>query len=188
MTPSFASRAGAKLAHALDVFQINPSGLVCTDLGCSTGGFVDCLLQRGATKVYAVDTGYGVLDWKLRNDQRVVVIERTNALHVKLPEPIDLITIDVGWTPQRLIIPHALKLLKPGGNIISLIKPHYESAPNQRQAGTVIDSVLDDVLMQVRHDVAAAGVAILHEVESPLVGGKGGNREWLWLMKPEKNS
>src|SRR5271163_2045641 len=98
---SFASRAGLKLDHALDAFELDVTGLVCADLGCSTGGFVDCLLQRGAAKVYAIDTGYGVLDWKLRKDQRVVVMERTNAMHATLPEPAALLTIDVAWTRQR---------------------------------------------------------------------------------------
>src|SRR3989344_6816827 len=122
----YVSRAGEKLAFALDYWHIDVTGLVCADLGCSTGGFTDCLLQHSAAKVYAVDTGYGVLDYKLRKDPRVVALERTNALHVKLPERVDLVTIDVGWTPQKLILPRALELLKPGGKIISLVKPHYE--------------------------------------------------------------
>lgn len=95
----FASRSGHKLAAALDAFSIDPSGLICADLGCNVGGFTDCLLQRGAAKVYAVDTGYGTLAWKLRDP--VVVMERTNAMHVVLPETVDLVTIDVAWTPQH---------------------------------------------------------------------------------------
>src|SRR4051812_11330036 len=98
---TFISRAGQKLDHALTAFGVGVGGLVCADLGSNTGGFVDCLLQRGASRVYAVDTGYGVLDWKLRKDPRVVVMERTNAMHVRLPEPVDLVTIDVAWTRQR---------------------------------------------------------------------------------------
>src|SRR5438034_4090953 len=103
----FVSRAGQKLEHALSIFGVDVTGFVCADLGCSTGGFTDCLLQRGAAKVYAVDTGYGVLDWKLRTNERVVVMERTNAMHVTLPEPVDLVTIDVAWTKQRHILPAA---------------------------------------------------------------------------------
>src|SRR5436309_2115272 len=99
----FVSRAGQKLDHALDVFKIDVAGLTCADLGCNVGGFVDCLLQRGAAKVYAVDTGYGVLDWKLRKDARVIVMERTNAMHVALPERVTLVTIDVAWTRQQYI-------------------------------------------------------------------------------------
>ncbi|HTL27962.1 MAG TPA: SAM-dependent methyltransferase, partial [Tepidisphaeraceae bacterium] len=103
----FVSRAGQKLLHALDEFKIGVTDKVCADLGCSTGGFTDCLLRRGAKKVYAVDTGYGVLDWKLRNDPRVVVIERTNAMHVELPEKVQVVSIDVAWTKQRNILPSA---------------------------------------------------------------------------------
>ncbi|NOT00929.1 MAG: hypothetical protein HOP29_09895, partial [Phycisphaerales bacterium] len=103
-----------KLAHALDQFQIDPADCVCADLGCNVGGFTDCLLRRGARRVYAVDTGFGALDWKLRRDPRVVVMERTNALHLTLPEPIDLVTIDVAWTRQTLILPRALELIRRG--------------------------------------------------------------------------
>src|SRR5678809_598758 len=99
----FVSRAGLKLEHALHHFGIDAQGFTCADLGSNTGGFVDCLLQRGAAKVYAVDTGYGVLEWKLRKDPRVVVMERTNAMHVVLPEPVEVVTIDVAWTKQRHI-------------------------------------------------------------------------------------
>ena len=105
-------RAGQKLEHALVRFAIDVNGLVCADLGCSTGGFTDCLLQRGAAKVFAVDTGYGVLDWKLRKDPRVVVMERTNAMHVQLPEPANLVTIDVAWTRQQHILPAAKAILR----------------------------------------------------------------------------
>ena len=104
---TYASRAGEKLEHALKSFGISVLGYVCADFGSSTGGFVDCLLQAGAKKVYAIETGYGVLDWKLRNDQRVIVMEKTNAMHVELPEKIDLITIDTSWTKLEKIIPNA---------------------------------------------------------------------------------
>src|SRR5438046_1543242 len=107
----FASRAGQKLNHALDVFVIDVTGLICADLGSNVGGFVDCLLQRGAAKVYAVEKGYGVLEWRLRKDPRVVVMERVNAMHVKLPEAVDLVTIDVAWTRQRNILPAAARIV-----------------------------------------------------------------------------
>lgn len=178
----FASRAGAKLAHALDTFGVDPTGLVCADLGCSTGGFTDCLLQRGAARVYAVDTGYGVLDWKLRNDPRVVTLERTNALHVTLPEPVDLVTVDTSWTPQRLILPQAQTLLKPGGRLITLIKPHYEAAPAERRGGVVQPDVLAAVLERVTRELAGLGITLERIVESPIVGSKGGNREYLALV------
>src|SRR5260370_13738538 len=104
MMPQFVSGAGVELDHALQTFGIDGCGWVCADLGSNTGGFVDCLLQRGAAKVYAIDTGYGALDWKLRNDPRVMVMERTNAMHVELPEKIARISIDVAWTRQKHIL------------------------------------------------------------------------------------
>ena len=108
----YVSRGGEKLAAALDHFEIDVSDRVCADLGSHIGGFVDCLLQRGAERVYSVDTSYGTLAWKLRRDPRVVVLERTNAMHVVLSEPVDLVTIDVGWTPQSKILPAAAGLLR----------------------------------------------------------------------------
>src|SRR6187397_2739767 len=122
----FVSRAGQKLDHALNVFQIGVTGLTCADLGSNTGGFVDCLLQRGAAKVYAIDTGYGALEWKLRKDPRVVVMERTNAMHAVLPEQVALVTIDVAWTKQRHILPAARRMVADDGDVVTLIKPHYE--------------------------------------------------------------
>src|SRR6186997_2486545 len=122
--PTFVSRAGQKLEHALATFGLEVRGSVCADLGSNTGGFVDCLLQRGAVKVYAIDTGYGALEWKLRKDPRVVVMERTNAIHVQLPEKVQLVTIDVAWTKQRIILPAAMRLLEVDGSVVTLIKPH----------------------------------------------------------------
>ena len=107
----FVSRAGLKLEHAMQTFGLDAAGKVCADLGSNTGGFVDCLLRRGAARVYAVDTGYGVLEWKLRNDPRVVVMERTNAMHVVLPEKVQIVTIDVAWTRQQRILPAAARIL-----------------------------------------------------------------------------
>lgn len=161
--PNYVSRAGDKLEFALDHWHVAVTGLVCADLGCSTGGFTDCLLQRGAAKVYSVDTGYGVLAWKLRQDPKVVVLERANALHVVLPELVDLVTIDVSWTPQKLILPAALKLLKPGGQVISLIKPHYESK-NPR----ISPQDAEKVAKLISPDA----------IKSPLLGEKGGNTEY----------
>src|SRR5437867_328010 len=108
----FVSRAGQKLEHALTTFAIDVSGRVCADLGSNTGGFVDCLLRSGAAKVYAIDTGYGALDWKLRKDSRVVVMERTNAMHAALPETVAIVTIDVAWTKQRHILPAVRRMLR----------------------------------------------------------------------------
>src|SRR5438477_7628087 len=109
---TYASRAGEKLEHGLKFSGFNPLGLICGDFGSSTGGFVDCLLKHGAKKVYAVETGYGLLDWKLRNNENVVVMEKTNAMHVKLPEKTDFISIDTSWTKLEKIMPNALANLK----------------------------------------------------------------------------
>jgi len=191
---SFVGRAGLKLDHALTTFGINPSGFTCADFGCNVGGFTDCLLQRGATKVYAVDTGYGTLAWKLRNDPRVVVMERTNALHAPAPEPVDLVVVDLGWTPQRHAIPPALRWLKPGtGRIISLIKPHYE-VPRDEAKQLLKDGVLDEldaerIVQRVLGELPALRVEVLGLTRSPIAGGaskgnKRGNAEWLALLQP----
>jgi 23S rRNA (cytidine1920-2'-O)/16S rRNA (cytidine1409-2'-O)-methyltransferase len=177
----FVSRAGAKLDHALTTFAIDVANETCADLGCSTGGFTDCLLQRGAAKVFAIDTGYGVLDWKLRNDSRVVVMERTNAMHVHLPHPVDIVTIDVGWTRQRNILPSAAKLLGPGGIVVSLVKPHYEAHSKLLRKGVLPDESVDTVVQEVRRDIESMGWDWRGSVQSP-IRGSGGNLEVLvWL-------
>src|SRR3954471_11991662 len=150
--PPFASRAGLKLDHALEAFGIDVSGKTCADLGSNVGGFVDCLLQRGAAKVYAVEKGYGVLEWRLRKDPRVVVMERTNAMHVELPEPVSLVTIDVAWTRQRNILPAARLLLRAGGIVVTLIKPHYEAAAGLLRKGVLPEAEVDAVVNAVLQD------------------------------------
>lgn len=196
----YVSRGGLKLRHALDEFGVDPTGLDCADLGCSTGGFTDCLLQHGAASVVSVDTGYGVLAWKLRNDPRVTVIERANALHVQPPHPVDLVTIDMGWTPQRLCIPAALKWLRwpapPGREnrpprILTLIKPHYELSAADPAAlprgGVLDDARAERVLDETLAVLASLGVRVLGATKSPISGGKGkpaGNIEYLALLTP----
>jgi 23S rRNA (cytidine1920-2'-O)/16S rRNA (cytidine1409-2'-O)-methyltransferase len=177
----YVSRAGLKLEAALREFRIGPSGWACADLGSHVGGFVDCLLQHGAAKVYAIDTSYGTFAWKLRKDPRVVVMERTNALHLQLPEPVELVTIDVGWTPQELILPIALGLLKPRGCIISLIKPHYEAPPEWLEAGVLPEARLPEVLSSVSHRLQQIGCEWSQLIASPL-HGHGGNAEYLALI------
>jgi len=177
----YVTRSGLKLEYALEVFAIDPSGKTCADLGSHQGGFVDCLLSRSAARVYSVDTSYGTLAWKLRQDRRVVVMERTNAMHLELPEVVDLVTIDVGWTRQRHVLPAARRLLAPDGRIISLVKPQYEAAETQREAGVVAEGDLESVLARVRIDVQEAGLELLGETRSPLRGG-GGNAEFLFLL------
>ena len=175
----FVSRGGLKLDFGLTEFGIDPAGRICADLGCSTGGFTDAMLQRGARRVYAVDTGYGVLEWKLRQDERVVVMERTNALHVQLPEPVSLISIDASWTRQSKIIPHALTLLEPGGEIVTLIKPHYEAPKAWLRKGVLPEDRHPEVLAKVLDDLRACGATPGEPIPSPITGGKGKNREYL---------
>ncbi len=179
---TYASRAGDKLANALTQFHVDVAGLVCADFGSNAGGFVDCLLQAGAQKVYAVETGYGVLDWKLRTDERVVVLERTNAMHVALPERVELITIDTSWTKLGTILPNALTNLQPDGHLLALVKPHYEADPSLLRKGKLPEEFVPGVLERVKADLRALGVEILGEVESPILGGKGKNREFLLYL------
>lgn len=180
---SFVSRAGEKLAHALEVFSVSVEGQVVADFGSSTGGFVDCLLQSEAKKVYAVEVGYGTIDYKLRRDERVIVMEKTNAMHVKLPEKVDFISIDVGWTKQKLILPNAFYNLKSDGQIVSLIKPHYEADKKYLRKGKLAEEFISQVLDEVKKDVETIGGEIINMVESPILGEKGKNKEFLALIK-----
>jgi 23S rRNA (cytidine1920-2'-O)/16S rRNA (cytidine1409-2'-O)-methyltransferase len=180
---NFASRAGQKLAHALTSFQIDPTGWTCADLGANAGGFTDCLIRAGAAKVYAVERGYGVLDFRLRRDPRVVVMERADALTVHLPEPVNLVTIDTGWTRQSLILPAARSLLAPGGQIISLIKPHYEADAADLADGVLPDQHMEKVVAPIRAALESMKLQLIAETESPL-RGHGGNRELLWRLRP----
>lgn len=180
---NFVSRGGIKLQAALDSFPINASGKIVLDVGSSTGGFTDCLLQNGALKVYALDTAYGELAWKLRNDPRVVVMERTNILYVEsLPEQVDLITIDAGWTKLELILPVVKKFLKPDGKIIALLKPHYEAQKRYLVKGVLPKELLESVRSAVEKKISDLGFKILQEIPSPILGG-GGNIEYLLLLE-----
>lgn len=181
----FVSRAGLKLATALDAFELSVAGLVCADFGCNVGGFTDCLLQRGAQKVFAIDTGYGVLAWKLRKDPRVVVMERTNILRADPPESVDLVVADVGWTPQRLILPTAGKWLKPGGQVVSLLKPHYEASANSpgrspKQHVLSAEEARAQCLATCS-ELSQQGWLVRAVVPSPL-RGQSGNTEFLLLV------
>lgn len=177
----FVSRAGQKLEHAIATFGIDVRGLVCADFGSNTGGFVDCLLRRGASRVYAIDTGYGALDWKLRNDPRVVVMERTNAMHVQLPEPIDLVTIDVAWTRQSKILPAAKAVLRRGGSIVTLVKPHYEAEASQLRRGILPADQFDGVVANVERVFEKLGVKLVAKTRSPITGAKGNAELLAWL-------
>ncbi len=180
----YVSRAGQKLEFALEQFKIDVKGLICADFGSSTGGFVDCLLQNGASKVYSVDTSYGELAWKLRNDPKVIVMERTNAMHVNLAEKVDFISIDTGWTKQKLILPNAIANLKPNGIIISLIKPHYEAPKEFLIKGKLREDKIEEVLEMVKKDLGhSGGLPIESLIESPILGAKGKNKEYLALIR-----
>jgi len=187
MSPSLAdgwvSRSGAKLDAALTASQVDPSGLICADLGSNVGGFVQCLLARGASRVYSIDTGYGVLDYGLRKDPRVVVMERTNAMHVALPEPVDLVTIDVAWTRQRHILPPAAGLLTPTGCILSLVKPHYEAPKEWLRRGVLLREKVPEVVSAVADGLAAMGLRLLGRFDSPLPGRAGNHEVWFHLER-----
>ena len=200
-TNPFVSRGGLKLRHALSEFGLSASGLWCADLGCSTGGFTDCLLQSDAARVFAVDTAYGELAWKIRQDERVVVMERTNAVHAEPPAEIverggvDIVVIDLGWTAQSRAIPAALRWInaagavRPEGRIISLIKPHYEVVKTELGEKGILDPArAAEVTEQVCNAMPGLGARVLGCVESPVLGGKKkgkgtGNREWLALLE-----
>jgi len=177
----YVSRGGYKLAHALDVFGIDPRGCVAVDVGASTGGFTDCMLQRGAGKVYAVDVGYGQLDWRLRQDERVVVMERVNARYLeRLPEPVDLATIDVSFISLRLVLPRVYDWLREGGYAIALIKPQFEAGRRDvGKKGIVRDvGVHRRVLTEILDWAQRQGWRILGLTRSPIKGAKG-NQEFL---------
>jgi 23S rRNA (cytidine1920-2'-O)/16S rRNA (cytidine1409-2'-O)-methyltransferase len=177
------SRGGVKLAFALDHFKIDPMGLVALDIGASTGGFTDVLLQRGATRVYAVDVGHGQLDWKLRNDKRVTVLERVNARHLsakEVPEPVDLVTCDASFIGLETVLPAPLALAKPKARLVALIKPQFEVGPKRvGKGGVVRDPALHrEVCERISAWVVAQGWRVLGVETSPLKGPEG-NVEFL---------
>jgi 23S rRNA (cytidine1920-2'-O)/16S rRNA (cytidine1409-2'-O)-methyltransferase len=182
----FVSRAGRKLAHALDHFGVDPTGLVCLDVGASTGGFTDCLLQRGALRVYAVDVGYGQLDARLRNDPRVVVMERLNARHLApdaLPEPCGLITVDVSFISLGKVVPALLPHLAPGGLLLPMIKPQFEAGRGMVGKGGILrdEAVRERVVRECVDGLTALGLTEVGTFDSP-VAGVGGNREAFALL------
>lgn len=180
---AYVGKGGLKLAFALAEFKLAVDDLVASDFGSHQGGFVDCLLQHHVAKVYAVDTCYGTLAWRLRQNPQVVVCERTNALYWKAPEKLDLITIDVGWTKQEYIIPAALKNLKPSGVILSLLKPQYEAGLSQTKEGVLAEPQLQEILQPILSWLEPKFQKTAYQF-SPYLGS-GGNREvWLCLQKP----
>ncbi|MDX9859460.1 MAG: TlyA family RNA methyltransferase [Rhodospirillales bacterium] len=184
------SRGGVKLAHALDNFAVDPTGWVCLDVGASTGGFTDVLLTRGAAKVYAVDVGQGQLAWKLRQDARVVVLEKTNARFLtvgQVPDPIDLVVCDASFIGLEVVLPAPLSLVKSGGRLITLVKPQFEvGRGNVGKGGVVRDPTLhDEVCARISAWLEGLpGWAVVGLAESPILGPEG-NKEFLIAAKKE---
>ncbi|HMU54755.1 MAG TPA: TlyA family RNA methyltransferase [Nitrospira sp.] len=179
----FVSRAGEKLAPALEAFSINPSGTICLDVGCSTGGFTDCLLQKAAAKVYAVDVGYGQLAWKLRQDPRVVLLERTNIRYLDpslVPELIQLAVIDVSFISLNLVLPSVVRFLQDGARVVALVKPQFEVGKGNVGPGGIVrdDRQRAGVAKKVMDCAAGLGLLALGTRESTVKGRKG-NREIL---------
>ena len=177
------SRGGVKLAHGLDRFAIDPKDLVALDVGASTGGFTDVLLSRGASRVYAVDVGHGQLAWRLREDQRVVVMERVNARHLtgaEIPEPIDLVVCDASFIPLHVVLAAPLALARPGARLLALIKPQFEVGPERvGKGGIVRDSALhQEVCEAVRAWLTERGWSVIGLDDSPITGADG-TREFL---------
>jgi 23S rRNA (cytidine1920-2'-O)/16S rRNA (cytidine1409-2'-O)-methyltransferase len=192
--PRFVSRGGEKLDAALEAFAIDATGLICADVGSSTGGFTDCLLQRGAARVYAIDVGKGILHWKLRNDPRVVVMEETNARFVEsLPERIDFVTIDASFISLKILLPVVKRWNQGDGigekGVVALIKPQFEAGRKDVARG---DGVIRDpeIHRQVLNDVLTyavqEGFGIHGLIKSPLLGPKGNAEFLVWLREQNK--
>ncbi|MFO8034242.1 MAG: TlyA family RNA methyltransferase [Candidatus Bipolaricaulota bacterium] len=192
--PRYVSRGGEKLEAALSAFDLDPGGLVCLDVGASTGGFTDCLLQHGAARVYAVDVGKGLLDWKLRNDPRVVVREGLNARYLDtqhIPEAVALAAVDVAFISLRLVLPPIEPLLNPKGEVLALVKPQFEAGRSQvRRGGVVWDPQVHlEVLESLRTFVAEKlGWAVSNAVASPLPGPAGNLEFFLRLSSVREES
>jgi 23S rRNA (cytidine1920-2'-O)/16S rRNA (cytidine1409-2'-O)-methyltransferase len=182
----FVSRGGEKLLGAMEAFKIQPDGWVCADVGASTGGFTDCLLQFGAAKVYAIDVGYGILHWKMRTDPRVVCMERTNARYVeKLPEPVRLVVIDASFISLEILLPAVRAWFgEEGGEVVALIKPQFEAGVKEVSKGEGVISdpkVHQQVIEKVTSYARAIGFTVKDLITSPLKGPKGNTEFLVWL-------
>ncbi len=185
----YASRGGLKLEGALEHFSIQLAGRVVMDVGASTGGFTDCMLQKGAVKVYAVDVGYGQLSWKLRKDPRVVVLERTNIRYLtgdSVPEKVDLVTIDVSFISLLKVVPKILEFLKNGGGILALIKPQFEVGKGEVDKGGVIKSIEKrmNVVGRITEGFESMGLDVQGVSESPVKGQKGNIEYFIYVINP----
>ena len=187
---AYVSRGGMKLEGALKAFGVDPKEMVVMDVGASTGGFTDCVLQRGARKVYAVDVGYGQLAWKLQRDPRVVNLERRNIRYLKreeVQEEMDLILIDTSFISIEKFLPHLLEFLREGGTLLGLIKPQFEVGKGEvGKGGVVRNSVLHQkVIERISLFCQALGLSVLGVVESPLFGPKGNKEFFIYLRKED---
>jgi 23S rRNA (cytidine1920-2'-O)/16S rRNA (cytidine1409-2'-O)-methyltransferase len=181
----YVGRGGFKLAGALETFSLNVKGAVCADVGACTGGFTDVLLQNGAARVYAIDVGYGQLDWSLRQDNRVVVLERTNARYLEsLAEPVNFVAIDVSFISLRLILPAVKQWLAPDANIVALIKPQFEAGPRQVGRGGIVKdtAVHRSVLEELMHWFGENGFGVQGLTTSPVTGAEGNVEFLVWLQ------
>jgi 23S rRNA (cytidine1920-2'-O)/16S rRNA (cytidine1409-2'-O)-methyltransferase len=188
--PPYVSRAGTKLESALDAFDLDVRGWTAADVGASTGGFTDCLLQRGAARVYAIDVGYGQLAWKLQQDARVVVMDRTNARHLKeLAEPVSLVTIDASFISLKRLLPVVTGWLADRGRIVALIKPQFEAARSQVETGGVVrePAAHVEVLAELAHWAASRDLGLRGLIRSPLTG-PAGNVEFLAHWVPSSKT
>ena len=180
----FVSRGGDKLAAALDAFPVRVEGRICADVGASTGGFTDCLLQRGAAHIYAIDVGYGQLDYRLRQDSRVTVMERTNARYVeRLPQPVSLVVVDASFISMRLLLPVIAGWFAESGEMIALIKPQFEAGRQDVGKGGVVRSaaVHRRVLADTLSFAQLAGYSAQGLIRSPLLGPAGNIEFLVWL-------
>jgi len=185
----FVSRGGLKLRHALDAFAIDVAARIAMDVGASTGGFTDCLLQRGTTKVYAVDVGYNQLDSKLRSDPRVVVMEKENFRHLerdRVPDRLTLVVGDLSFISLTLVLPKMKEFLEPGGEAVLLVKPQFEVGKGKVGKGGIVrdETLRKDALAGVERSAREAGFETKGTVESPITGAKGNVEYLLWLRRP----
>jgi len=188
--PRYVSRGGFKIEAALDAFAVDPAGLVCADVGSSTGGFTDCLLQRRAARVYALDVGANQLHWKLRNDPRVVVHERVNVRYLEsLPEPIDLAVIDVSFISLDLILPRVIGWMRPDGGrgIVALVKPQFEAGREKVGKGGIVrdPAVHAEVLARIERIARGLGWPVQACIDSPILGTEGNKEFLVWLRQSE---
>ncbi len=184
----YVSRGGVKLAGALDAFDYEPAGKTVADFGASTGGFTDCLLQRGAAKVFAIDVGYGQLHNKLRQDERVVVMERCNARHLKsadVPEPVDLVVIDASFIGLEKLLPAARSLLRSDGEVLALVKPQFQVGQGKVGKGGVVRDPAHrrEAIENLVADAEQLGFELLAEADSVITGPKGNQETFIWLRR-----